>query len=160
MAERKENKHINSFHETNITVKLVLFVFTFQITAFNCWYFCFTLHISLSVCECIGTVRVKHFKDCHCSNFFFEERERIKRERRADGIRSSACPAVREPRGSAGAKTTISSALSSKRWLGGQQVAGFSVPWLSEFQETLFFFCSKYKLFPRTMHYGRILHGA
>lgn len=155
MADKKI-KIIHSFYRTNITVKLALFVFAFQITAFNCWYFCFALHISLSVCECIGTVSMKLFKGCHHLNFCFEEIEKIKRERRTEGIRSSACPAVREPGGSAGGKTTLSSELSSERWL----VAGFPVPWPSGLQGTLFFFHSKHKLFPRTMHYGRVLHAA
>lgn len=138
------------------------FFFTFRITDFNCWYFCFTLHINLSVCECISIVRVNLFKCYYCLNFWFKKEQKTKRERRTNGIRTSACLAVREPGGSAGLKTALSSKCSSKRQLRRQQVTGLPISWLAGLQGTLltFFFHSKHKLFPRTMHFGRKSHAA
>lgn len=75
--------------------------------------------------------------------------------RRTNGIRSSACQAARQPGGSAGVKTTLSSGSGGGRWQdypspGCQEVGGLSD-----------FFCSsKDQLVPRTTHYGRKLHAA
>lgn len=101
-------------------------------------------------------------KGYYCLNFWFKKEQMIKRERRTNGIRTSACLSVREPGGSAGLKTALSSKCSSKRQLRRQQVTGLPISWLSGLQGTLLTFCfhSKHKLFPKTMHYGRKLHAA
>lgn len=110
----------------------------------------FTLHCiaSLRARESICTVRVKLFKGYYHLTFYFKKVERIKMERRINDIKSSICPAAREPGGSAGMKIFHSRQCCTKRQLWREQIAGLPFPACQDFREVSdFVFHSNHKLF-------------
>lgn len=150
-----EKHPLEFFLQNKHQCKTFFFFFTFQITAFNCWYFLSALHTSLRAWEYICNVRVKFFKVYCYLNFYFKKVKRIKMERRINDIKSSTCPSAREPGGSAGMKIFHSTLRSTKRQLGKQHTTGLPFPDCRNFRELSdFVFHSKHKLFSVCGNWG------